>query len=299
MDFSDHGRRGRFLVSFDDERAAGFLAEDGQVITLESSGEVHDFFTLGKGLALGDALIWKSYVPEFVAAGWRMGKTPFPMALWDLHSGKKLTDLQGVHAGSLRGALRVDEKTLITWGRDFRVFLFDIESGEQIETFTTPVTINADGHAIVSSGNGEHYSIQNWTDYIAGKGAPGFNIAIRQMPKPNGDQTALAPISGPRGDGADIHKYRWNGEDKTALLRLFRELEGVEAGYSTSFLMGDGRVVIGATSYGAWESAFIWDGARDLTILIPGAMDANARLAVHGDNVIVSSGAGDYVFSGL
>jgi hypothetical protein len=48
----------------------------------------------------------------------------------------------------------------------------------------------------------------------------------------------------------------------------FRELENIEAGYSSSFVLNDGRLVIGGTTYGTNEHVYVWDGGLNLTILL-------------------------------
>ncbi|MCB1682373.1 MAG: hypothetical protein KDI65_10630 [Alphaproteobacteria bacterium] len=281
MNFSDHDQRGDLLVHDDDNIPAGLVVSGDSIIPLEDSGRITNGIVLNDKLILGYDIVWKCYRPEFVAAGYRLTLPPYPMALWDAGTGKKLTTLQGLHTGSIRGAKLLDDKHMITWARDFRVFVWNTETGERTEKFTTPVLTDQDGYAIVSSRNGEDYSPEDWQDYIEGRGAPGFNVTIYLKPDPHGEQYGLGPFNGLTGDDRSIRGYAPDQHepiDHTDLLRRVQDLEGAEAGYSTPFRLNDGRLGIGGATYGAWEQVFIWDGLKDLTILIPCSMDINCRI---------------------
>ena len=283
MNFLSHEQYGNLLLHDDDDVPAGIILSEGQIVSLEDSGHVNRAIMFGGAFVLGYDVIWKSYHPKFVAAGYghRHAKVPFPMAIWDAQTGRKLATLQGLHTGSLRGVKLLDDKRLITWARDFRVFVWDINTGECLGKYTTPVFVDQGGYAIVSSRNGEDYSAEDWLDYIAGHAHPGFNVTIDLKPDPNGEHEQLGPFKGVEGKETTIRRYELDELqplDHRNLLRQIRDLEDAEAGYSTPFRLRDGRIGIGGTTYGAWEQVFVWDGLKDLSILVPRDLDVNCHI---------------------
>ena len=281
MEFLNHEQYGNLLLHYDDNVSAGIVISEEQAVPLEDSGHINCVFMFGGGFVLGCDLIWKCYHPKFVAAGYRRARESFPMALWDAQTGRKLTTLQGLHTGSLRGVKRLDDKRLITWARDFRVFVWDIRTGECLGEYTTPVLIDQEGYAIVSSRNGEDYSAEDWLDYIGGCGKPGFNVTIYLKSDPDGQQDQLGPFKGVEGRETMIRRYEPDDRqllEHRNILHRIQDLEGAEAGYSTPFRLKDGRIGIGGTTYGAWEQVFVWDGLRDLSILVPGRLNVDCQI---------------------
>ncbi len=280
MDFSKHDQFGNFLTHFDEGIPSGIIDADDRVTPLEDSSDLTGIFMLSDTLLLGYDVIWKSYHPDFVAAGYQQSDS-FPMALWDAKTGKKRITLQGLHTGSPRGAKLLDETRLITWARDFRVFVWDLQTGERIDTLTSPILTDEDGYAVVSSRNGERYSAKDWQDYLEGRGAPGFNVTIYLKPNPDGQHEQCGPFKGPEGQNTTIRRYTSAPAqqiDHRDLMRRIQDLEGVEAGYSTPFRLKDGRMGVGGTTHGAWEQIFIWDGLKDLNILIPKSLGTNCEI---------------------
>ncbi|MCG8490836.1 MAG: hypothetical protein MI743_04415 [Sneathiellales bacterium] len=283
---------------------AGLVQPDNNVLSLEESGDISGMFMLDDRLLLGYDIIWKSYHPEFVAAGYKRSSSSFPMAIWDAKTGEKLLTLKGFHTGSPRGAKKLDENRLITWARDFRVFLWDMETGEPLAAFTSPVHLDEKGYAIVSSRNGEDYSADDWVAYMEGRGAPGFNVTHYMQPVPAGEQLKYGPFEGHEGKGTTIRRYELDIakhiDHRDLLLRL-QDLEGAEAGYSTPFRMEDGRFGIGGATYGTWEQVFVWDGVKDLIILFPKRLYVDCEIVgeIAPNTVRIDEGSEIYVFKDI
>lgn len=305
IDFSRHDQVGNFLSHFEYGVPAGLVQPDNTVLSLEESGDISGIFMLDDRLLLGYDIIWKSYHPGFVAAGYKQSASPFPMAIWDAKSGEKLLTLKGFHTGSPRGAKKLDEKRLVTWARDFRVFLWDMETGEQLAAYTSPVHLDEKDHAIVSSRNGEDYSAGDWIAYMEGRGAPGFNVTHYMQPVPEGPQEQSGPFKGLEGNtGLTLQPYEQDREqpiDHRDLMRHVQDLEGAEAGYSTPFRLKDGRFGIGGTTYGAWEQVFVWDGAKDLVILFPKRLYLDCEIVgeIAPNTVRIDEGSEIYVFKDI
>jgi len=66
-------------------------------------------------------------------------------------------------------------------------------------------------------------------------------------------------------------------EDEHGAHRIL-DVEGAEAGYSTWFVMNDGRLLGGGTTYGASGQIYVWDGFYNLRVLIVGRHDCNMHL---------------------
>jgi len=273
IDFSRHDQVGNFLSHFEYGVPAGLVQPDNNVLPLEESGAISGIFMLDDRLMLGYDAIWKSYHPGYVAAGYQQASSPYPMAIWDTKTGEKFLTLKGLHTGTPRGAKKLDDKRLVTWARDFRVFLWDLETGERLGAFTTPVHLDEKGHAIVSSRNGEDYSPEDWIAYMEGRGASGFNVTHYMQPVPEGPQEQCGPFKGLEGKAElTLQPYEQDREqpiDHRDLMLHMQDLEGAEAGYSTAFRLQDGRIGVGGATFGAWEQVFIWDGGKDLIILLP------------------------------
>ena len=303
MDFSKHDQFGNFLTHFEEGIPSGIIDADDSVIPLEDSDGLTGIFMLSDTLLLGYDVIWKSYHPDFVAAGYQQSDS-FPMALWDAKTGKKLTTLQGFHMGSPRGATLLDKRRLVTWARDFRVFIWDTKTGERIGALTSPILTDEDGYAVVSSRNGEHYSAKDWQDYIDGRGAPGFNVTIHLKPDPDGQQEQCGPFKGLEGEKTTIRPYRPDPQqpiDHRDLMRRIQDLEGAEAGYSTPFRLKDGRMGVGGTTHGAWEQVFIWDGLKDLSILVPKRLDTNCEIdgEIASNTIRINNYSETYIFEDI
>ena len=307
MDFSKHDQFGNFLYGFGDDVPAGLIVGSGydeSVLPLEDSGHLTNIFMLSETLLLGYDVIWKSYHPEFVATGWRQSANPFPMSLWDAKTGKKLTTLRGLHMGAPRGAKLLDDTRLITWARDFRVCVWDIETGERSAEFTTPILTGEHGYAIVTSRNGETYSAEDWLNYIEGQSAPGFNVTIYLKPDPDGPQVRCGPFKGLIGKDTAIYRYEQDQQqpiDSRGLMRRMQDLEAVEASYSTQFRLRDGRFGVGGATHGAWEQIFIWDGLRDLSILVPNRLDTNCKIngEIAPNTIRIDDDTTIYTFEGI
>ena len=283
--YSEHERRGKFLISHETDTPMAVAVEVGHAIELKGSEFTFDLIAIDGNLVLGYDLIWQCYERNFLAVYYQEYERNFPMALWDAQTGRFLTALKGLHTGSLRGAKRLDEHRLITWARDFRVFVWSIETGDLLATYSTPILVDDDCFAIVSSRNGENFSAAQWLGYFQGQSHPGFNVTIVLKPDTDNRQIQLGPFSGGVGDGRDIQGYHPNETpiNHTNLINRLCDLEHVEAGYSTVLQLPDGRFCIGSTTYGAWEQAFVWDGVRNLTILFPGRMNVCTELRVATD----------------
>ncbi|WP_411816383.1 hypothetical protein [Hyphococcus sp. DH-69] len=303
MDFSKHDQFGNFLYAFGDDVPAGIISGE-DVLPLEDSGNLSGIFMLSDSLLLGYDIIWKSYHPDFVAAGWRQNANPFPMALWNARTGKKRSTLHGLHMGSPRGAKLIDDRRLITWARDFQVFLWDIETGERLAEFTTPVLTDEHGYSAVTSRNGESFTADDWLNYIEGQSVSGFNVTIYLKTDPDAPQNRCGPYNGLSGKDVVPRRYQPNqgkSLDNSDLMRRMRDLEEVEASYATQFRLSDGRFGVGGATHGAWEQVFVWDGLKDLSILIPNRLDTNCKIdgEVDPNTIRIVDDADIYLFKDI
>lgn len=272
--FENHDRHGPFLIQRDmhvepPSSNAAFVRPDGFAIELQDSCDAWYFFQISDNLAIGAELSWRGYDPTFIASGYPKQKHPGPIAIWDTHTGQRIRTLNGFHYGELRGAQLTSDGQLITWARDFLVHIWDIDTGQNIGTVPLPATLDQQNIPIVSS-----RIFTDWTDdqrrqYIEEKNSLSFCITLMVQGKASPRTEKYGPYKIPRPTAIGYEKYTFP-HDQTVhrIPSPFRELEDIEAGYSSSFVLNDGRLVIGGTTYGAKDHVYVWDGGLNLTILL-------------------------------
>jgi len=235
------------------------------IIELQESTETRWFYELGNQLVLGYEWSWQCYDPSFIAYGYKPDKFEGPIALWDSQSGQRLQTLKGFHYGDLRGAQLLDDDRLITRARDFLIHIWDINSGELLDTLPLPVELNKDQVPIVSSRTFTNLTDQQRANYVNNHDRLSFNVKLMIKAHSDAQCEILGPYSMAIPEGISFKSFEF--PEGKQWMRPFEELEGVEGGYCTKRRMSDDRIIIGGTTYGSSGYVYVWDGGFNLTIL--------------------------------
>lgn len=264
----------------------GYCHAKDQIVELKDSRETSNFFQLNNHLALGEESLWQRYDPAYRAPKFLMwDEKPLtqtgPLALWDLSTGQRLKTLHGYHLGQLRGARLLDEMRVGTWGRDFLLRVWDVQTGRQTSAMPLPADLDETGTPIVTS-----HTCSDWTDaqfdeYLAGDSQrPSFDVTL-MINAQEGSRTEsfLRQIKAP----VSFTPYTFDYDRAFHQIPApFRELEGIEASYSDSTFLADGRLLVGGITYGSPDHTYIWDGGLQLLILYTWLNDG-ANLEIDGE----------------
>ncbi|NNE56308.1 MAG: hypothetical protein HKN32_09825 [Flavobacteriales bacterium] len=268
--FDYHDENGPFLIpdDFRNEpmKNCGYRHARDQIVELRESQDVLYFFPLSDELALGEEVPWKMYDSDLFQPNWTQPTREGPLALWNLHTGDRLTTLQGYHLGQLRGARLLNDSRLVTWARDFLLRVWDLNTGTQQDVIPLPAAVDETGTPIVTSRTCSEWSDKELKSYLAlDSQYPSFAVTLMIKAK----QSARIESFDLTTKTATGVTYRSVDRDQ-GIHRIptpFRELEDAEAGYSDSVVLVDGRLLIGGITHGALEHTYVWDGGLALIIL--------------------------------
>lgn len=282
--FFHHDRHGRFLIPdfFNEQpmKNCGYLNTEEDIVELEDSQGVDAFFPLTTNVALGEKRFWKSHDPAFLKTEMEQPIHRGPLALWDLVSGRRLLTLDGYHLGTLHGAQLLRDGRLLTWARDFLICIWNADTGDLVETTPMPIVLDSNNTPIVSSRMYSKWLNAEREKFVTDRNGSAFSITLIV-------KTAQAER---------IEHYAPPGYRPYPVVRQvfardqphhrsapnFMELENAEAGYSDSVVLADGRLFVGGISYGAKDHFYLWDGGRELTILLTDINDRGS-LRIDGE----------------
>lgn len=248
------------------------------IIELQDSTDIKRFYVLKNSLILGHEWVWFCYHPAFIQRGVRPGERKGPIVLWDAQTGKQLRTLKGFHyTDELRGAQLLSDNRLITWARDFLIYIWDVNSGELSEKLPQPALLNEEQILIVSSRSFASLTDQQRKSYVNNCDRLSFNVKLMIKAGSESQCEILGPYSRPVPEGMSFKNFLILKHDPYAF-SFNQELEYAEKGYSTHLRMDDGRFVFGGTTYGATGYVYIWDGGLNLTILYCGQHSCNFEI---------------------
>lgn len=289
-DFARHREDGRFLLDWNRVLPSGYCPPDGGILELRDSGEMTGFLELGEGLALGFDAAWKSYVQEFVEAGWQPGHPAGALGLWSLETGEPLLRLQGFHLGRILGAERLDAGRLMTWGRDHLIRVWDRETGVLLEMLPLPLWSDAEGTAFLSCEEFGGLTPEERGRYVALRDRPAPRVTHTWIVHPGREQRWLRidPVAG-SPESAGPSSWLPSPDPCRTFPRHLRDMQGAEVGYSTCLVLADGRVVAGGTTYGSSGTVYVWDGLHDLMVLHPGRHSVNFEITGETEPGVVTT----------
>lgn len=235
-------------------------------VTLQESSSFFYFKPLSERVALGCSLGWRSALGEEPQA---------QMSLWDLESGARTLSLKGHHFGHTLGAQLLSSNRLMTWGRDYCLREWELESGEPVSVRPLPLFFDEDNQAVLCSHAFSALSSEQRSQFLSEQSQASPNVTIKWMSAP----------------GSEVQSFSFPGNSASTTLQKaplgqqeprenLRELIGVEAGYSTWLSTRDGRSAAAGTTYGANGRICVWDGLYDLTLLYTGDYNCNYHLEV-------------------
>ena len=276
-DYEEYREDGKFLMAWGGTKPALFASESGEPVLLAGSAEISKFFELGDGTILGANFGWKCYRKEFLDEGWRRPLMPQPMAIWDAQTGVRVRNLLGYHLGDVKGAELLSNGRLITWGRDYLIRVWDQLSGICIDVLPLPLWPDSEqGQALLSCQMFADLAPLEKQRYVDTRHLPAPNVQIDWIVKPGGVQHIYKCEPSTRGEQTVVSPWMPTKDEHGAHRIL--DVEGAEAGYSTWFVMNDGRLLGGGTTYGASGQIYVWDGFYSLRNLIVGRRDCNMHL---------------------
>ncbi|MEE4281785.1 MAG: hypothetical protein V2I41_07570 [Pseudomonadales bacterium] len=269
MSIGDRYTRGPFSFSFESDEPAAYIRPHGQAVVLEGSEDLSGLIDLSNGFALGYDRIWQCYLPEFQRAGWQSRPSGTQMGIWDLNTGRHINFLQGMHLVDVQGAQMIDKEHLLTWGRDYLARTWNFESGDLIEVFALPLGRSEGNGALISCQEFANLSAPERIQFVQQRYLPSPDVQIYAMVTPGSAQLdyGLFPGVQPAAHtGIPLHPPF----AELSAPSWVNDMQGAEAGYSTTHILRDGRRLIGGTTYGASGVVYVWDGLFDLTLLLPG-----------------------------
>gem|GEM_PF-501797 len=280
-DYTGHRQQGNFLTDSFSEKPAWFVPPSQEPVLLQDSAEFSKFFELGDGTALGVDHHWQCFRQEFLEAGFRRPLVRAQMALWDLETGRRLCFLNGHHLGAVCGAETIENKRLMTWGRDYLIRIWCRDTFECVEVLPLPLFADPlKQEAMLSTKKFSKLSRSEKKRYISERHLPAPDVRIDWIVAPGMAQHHYECLVETRKDQSTVK--RWlpsvDREGDHGAHRIL-DVEGVEAGYSTWKLLADGRLVGGGTTYGTSGYIYVWDGLYDVRILQPARASINMVLS--------------------
>ena len=281
FDHTKHREDGKFLQDWDGEKPAWFVPEfvpeAGEPILLEGSAEMSVFFELEDDIIIGADNGWKCYRDEFRDAGWRRPLTPQPIAIWDARTGSRTRFLQGHHFGEVKGAELLDDGRLITWGRDYLIRVWDRVSGACTDVLPLPLWPDPEKRqALLSCQAFAEIKRSEKQRYVDTRHLPAPDVKIDWIVKPGEFQHSYSCVVETRAEQNMVKPWTPNADEPGP--HRIQDLDGAEAGYSTWFIMTDGRLLGGGTTYGTSGIFYVWDGFFGLQSLISGNRGSDLHL---------------------
>ena len=129
------------------------------------------------------------------------------------------------------------------------IAIWDIEIGQIVDTAPLPATLDQQSIPIVSSRVFTDWTNDQRRQYVEEKNSLSFRITLMVQGTASPCTEKYGPYEILRPNAMGYEKCTFP-RDQTVhrIPSPFTELEGIEAGYSSSFVLNDGRLVIGGTA---------------------------------------------------
>lgn len=280
MTYENSHERGVFETSWDPlnrDTPVQYQVNGEVSIDLECSPGYQYFFFLDHQLALGCSYGWRSFVDSEAYAHYSPGPEPSQMAVWNYRSGKRVSILEGLHFGVIEGACLDNAGGLLTWGEDYCLKKWDLRSGKELQTRPLPLFTDEKNRARISRKSFSPWPLEDKVSYLTRFDSPAPNVTIVWKLTP-GSPPTVTSIEGQTENPGALKPWIPSTDIRNSHLQNLSEQGGVEAGYSTAFLLDDGRLVSAGTTYGANGLIYVWDGSFELTLLFAGYSYGNFNL---------------------
>ncbi|XOV82128.1 MAG: hypothetical protein ACFHXK_14840 [bacterium] len=265
-EFENYVKCGRFLLCELGQRSVFWLGNAGQPIELSESAGVSQVFELTGELALGVDQHWRSYHPDFVAAGSRLGRASGAMGIWNIENGSLERSLVGFHYGEVLGAEFDGHSRILTWGRDYVLRVWNFATGACIQTSPLPLWSDEDDVSYLSASGFRDLTASDRWRYADEEHLPALNVEHIWKPTDCIGQSSF--IVSARAAEKQKAPRRWSvSEGGHGWIFGIRDIRDVEAGYSSAMRLADGRLCAGGTTYGTSGYFYVWDGLFELQIL--------------------------------
>lgn len=293
FDYAKHEEFGKFLQDWTGKKPAWFVPEAGEPILLEGSAEMSVFFELDDDIIIGANSGWQCYHDEFLDAGWRRPLMLQPIAIWDARTGSRTRYLLGHHIGQVKGAELLEDGRLITWGRDYLIRVWDRISGACNDVLPLPLWPDPEKRqALLSCQAFAELKRSEKQRYVDARHLPAPDVKIDWIVEPDGIQHSYSCVVETRTEQDTVKPWTPNADEHGS--HRIKDVHGAEAGYSTWFIMTDGRLLGGGTTYGTTGIFYVWDGFSSLQILISGHRGCDLHLLGEIEpNVIVAENITD------
>ncbi|MFK8000562.1 MAG: hypothetical protein AB8H86_13260 [Polyangiales bacterium] len=261
-----------FWFPHDLEELVVYKDGGGGLTTLMQSSNIHSMFRLNEGSALGcDG----GCVHGSESAQARR------MAIWDLRTGERLKEIQGFHLGPVLGASVLDDGRLLTWGRDYLVRSWDLNTGAPLDAQPLPLVPPHDERGLtrLSASSFGELSPSEQHRYVDERHLAAPDIELYSMWEPGDPQIKRGAYKGNHLETHRFNPFDWSRlskpRDQAEMVNLVEDMRGAEAGYSSVHRMRDERALLGGTTYGTSGIVYVWDGCFDLTLLFLGRASIN------------------------